>query len=50
MVVRDLFLRIDVCEEESRTLTALRDAVLPKLTSGEQRISMARQDLEAEPA
>ena len=34
-----LFERIHICETESRTLTALRDALLPKLMSGEVRVS-----------
>jgi type I restriction enzyme S subunit len=35
--------RIEVNEGESRTLTALRDALLPKLISGELRVKDAER-------
>lgn len=41
--VAPLFRRVLVCIEESRTLAALRDALLPKLISGELRVKDARQ-------
>lgn len=37
--VRPLYERIVECERESRTLAALRDALLPKLISGEIRVN-----------
>ena len=39
--------RIQKNEEESRTLAALRDALLPKLLSGELRVPTAAQLTEA---
>jgi len=38
--------RIDVTERESHTLAALRDALLPKLISGELRVSDAEKFVE----
>jgi len=38
-----VFKRIDVIEEEGRTLAALRDTLLPKLISGELRIEDAEK-------
>ncbi len=38
-IVRPLFTRFEVNEHESRTLSALRDTFLPKLISGELRLS-----------
>ncbi len=38
-IVRELFERLIVNERESRTLTALRNTLLPKLISGELRVS-----------
>lgn len=35
--------RIQALDEESRTLTALRDALLPKLISGELRVQDAER-------
>jgi len=40
-----LFNRIDRAEEESRTLAAIRDALLPKLISGEMRVRDAERFL-----
>ena len=37
--------RIDVTDHEARTLAALRDTLLPKLISGELRISETRRIL-----
>jgi type I restriction enzyme S subunit len=37
--------RIECCEHESRTLAALRDALLPKLVSGELRVRDAERFL-----
>ncbi|MCL6546985.1 MAG: restriction endonuclease subunit S [Bryobacteraceae bacterium] len=41
-----LFQRIDEAERESRTLAALRDALLPKLISGELRVKDAERFLQ----
>ena len=38
--VEPLFLRLLANENESRTLAALRDALLPRLMSGEVRVSV----------
>ena len=38
-VVRPLYERIVECARESRTLATLRDALLPKLISGELRVT-----------
>ena len=43
-----LYQRIVECARESRTLTALRDTLLPKLLSGEIRVSSERDGLESE--
>ncbi|MCL6546933.1 MAG: restriction endonuclease subunit S, partial [Bryobacteraceae bacterium] len=40
-----LYERIDASERESRTLAALRDALLPKLISGELRVRDAERFL-----
>ncbi len=45
--VRPLFGRVHHNEEESRTLAALRDALLPKLLSGELRVPAAAKLAEA---
>jgi type I restriction enzyme S subunit len=45
--VRPLFERVHHNEEESRTLAALRDALLPKLLSGELRVPAAAKLVEA---
>ena len=39
--IRPIFARIHLGNEESRTLTALRDTLLPKLISGELRVGEA---------
>jgi len=44
-VVTVLFEKIDANIEQSRTLTALRDALLPKLMSGEVRVEDAETEL-----
>jgi type I restriction enzyme S subunit len=44
--VQPLFQRIYEAENESRTLAALRDALLPKLISGELRVKDAERFLE----
>ena len=41
-LARPLYEKIANCERESRTLTTLRDALLPKLISGEIRVSDAQ--------
>ena len=41
--VDPLLNRISVCEAENKTLAELRDALLPKLISGELRIPKAEQ-------
>ena len=41
-----LFRRVVACERESRTLAALRDALLPKLLSGEVRVPEAEEAVE----
>ena len=46
-IVRPLVSRIQKNEEESRTLAALRDALLPKLLSGELRVPAASGSMEA---
>ena len=38
--------RVEVNERESRTLTALRDTLLPKLIFGELRVKQAEQLIE----
>ena len=38
--------RLEICEQESRTLATLRDALLPKLISGEIRVSDAHKQIE----
>jgi type I restriction enzyme, S subunit len=38
MMAKGLYYRIDASNNESRTLAALRDALLPKLISGEVRV------------
>ncbi len=45
-VVTPFFKRISAANVESRTLSALRDALLPKLISGELRVSDAERILE----
>ncbi|MEO0538274.1 MAG: hypothetical protein AAF215_30985 [Cyanobacteria bacterium P01_A01_bin.123] len=45
--VNELEARIAANENESRTLAQLRDALLPKLLSGEIRVKEAAQALEA---
>jgi type I restriction enzyme S subunit len=47
--VQPLFLRRHMLDEESRTLAALRDALLPKLISGELRIENAEQFMSENP-
>jgi type I restriction enzyme S subunit len=37
------FARLRSCAEETRTLTAVRDALLPKLISGELRVKDAKR-------
>ena len=46
-VAEPLFKRIVLNKQESRTLAALRDALLPKLLSGELRVPAALRKLEA---
>lgn len=46
-VVSPLFNRIKVTMDESRTLARLRDALLPKLLSGEIRVSQTERIVEA---
>ena len=38
--------RLEICEQESRTLATLRDALLPKLISGEIRVSDVQSQIE----
>ena len=45
-VVGNLFAHIDALRDESRTLTALRDALLPKLLSGELRVDRGSSERE----
>jgi type I restriction enzyme S subunit len=45
--VTPLFSRIDISNSQSRTLTALRDTLLPKLISGELRVKAAEKIVEA---
>jgi type I restriction enzyme, S subunit len=40
------FAKLRSCAEETRTLTALRDTLLPKLISGELRVKAAKRSLE----
>ena len=42
-ITKSLFLRLDSADDESRNLAALRDALLPKLISGEIRIMDAER-------
>lgn len=44
-LARPLYEKIANCERESRTLTTLRDALLPKLISGEIRVSDAQTQI-----
>jgi type I restriction enzyme S subunit len=46
-MARPLHARIVSNERESRTLAALRDALLPKLISGELRVKQAERFIEA---
>src|SRR5262249_27720436 len=46
-VARSLYEQIDALHEESRTLAALRDTLLPKLISGELRVRDAERIAEA---
>lgn len=46
-VVGTLFGRVDALQNESRTLAAIRDALLPKLLSGEIRVKDAERFVEA---
>ena len=46
-IVKPLFEKIHTNDDESRTLAALRDALLPKLLSGKLRVSAAAQLVEA---
>ena len=48
-IVKPLFTRAHAAANESRTLAALRDALLPKLISGEVRVAVHGQFLEAVP-
>lgn len=45
-LIRPLISRIIASVHESRTLTALRDALLPKLLSGELRVKDAERFVE----
>jgi type I restriction enzyme S subunit len=45
IIASDLFARVDAITRESRTLAALRDALLPKLNSGELRVKDAERFL-----
>jgi type I restriction enzyme S subunit len=45
MIASDLFARVDAITRESRTLAALRDALLPKLIRGELRVKDAERFL-----
>jgi len=42
-LARPMYLKVVECERESRTLAALRDTLLPKLISGEMRVSDAER-------
>ena len=42
------FAKLRICAEESRTLAALRDSLLPKLISGEMRVGDAERFVRAE--
>ena len=44
-LIEPLFARLRACADESRTLAALRDALLPKLISGELRVKDSCQTL-----
>ncbi len=44
---RPMYLKVVEHERESRTLAALRDALLPKLISGELRLRAAKEFLQA---
>jgi type I restriction enzyme S subunit len=46
-VISPIFLRVLANTEESRTLAALRDALLPKLLSGELRLNETRKYVDA---
>ena len=46
--MRSVYERIVECERESRTLAALRDALLPKLLSGELRVGDTARFVEAD--
>ena len=46
-LVSPLFARVEASHEESVTLAALRDALLPKLLSGEIRVKDAEKIAEA---
>jgi type I restriction enzyme S subunit len=46
-IIEPMFARIRANHEESRTLAALRDALLPKLLSGELRVPAAAKLMEA---
>jgi len=43
LIAESLFLRSDSANAETRTLAALRDALLPKLISGELRVKDAKR-------
>jgi type I restriction enzyme S subunit len=45
-IVEPLFRKIRCVNEESRTLTQLRDTLLPKLISGELRVEGAKRIIE----
>ncbi|NNM99926.1 MAG: hypothetical protein HKL91_09020 [Candidatus Eremiobacteraeota bacterium] len=45
-IVRPMFERISAISKESRTLAALRDGLLPKLISGEIRVTEAERIVE----
>jgi type I restriction enzyme S subunit len=45
-LVRPLFRRMRLASDESRTLSVVRDALLPKLMSGELRVSSAARFVE----
>ncbi len=46
-LIRPLFVRVNAAARESRTLSSLRDTLLPKLISGELRVPDAEMVLEA---
>jgi len=46
-IVKPIFEKIHANAEESRTLAAIRDALLPKLLSGELRLNASKQELAA---